>query len=305
LCRECPLFGVKPGGTNPSVGKPLGMPGVQGKHEGRANDICTFKAGGIMYGLVLEGGGGRGAYQIGACKAIEEMGFEISMVAGTSVGALNGAMVVQGEIEKAYEIWYDLNPQTIIKFTKDELSGYSDSGFSPEALRVFVKRLKRIISEGGLNVEPLENLVKSVLDEDRIRKSPIGFGVVTVDLTRRRAMEIYKEDIPYGYLADYVIASASFPVFKRTIINGRAFIDGALYNSLPINMVSSLGYKDIIVLRTYGIGMKRRIDTRGLNIISISPSENLGFTLDFSNKTARRNLRLGYNDAVKALEKYA
>jgi NTE family protein len=257
----------------------------------------------MMYGLVLEGGGGRGAYQIGACKAIMEMGFEISIVAGTSVGALNGAMVVQGEVERAYEIWYDLNPQTIIKFAEDELENYTDSGFSPEALKVFVKRLKKVISEGGLNVEPLEKLVKSVLDEDRIRKSPVGFGVVTVDLTRRKAMEIYKEDIPYGYLADYVIASASFPAFKRTIIDGRAFIDGALYNSLPINMVSSLGYKDIIVLRTYGIGIKRRINTSGLNIITISPSESLGSTLDFSNKTARRNLKLGYDDAVKVLEK--
>jgi NTE family protein len=262
-------------------------------------------AGGMMYGLVLEGGGARGAYQIGACKAIMEMGLEISMVAGTSVGALNGAMVVQGDIEKACDIWYDLNPQAVIKFAEEELISYSDSGFSPEALKIFVKELKRAISEGGLDVEPLEKLVKSVLDEDRIRKSRIGFGVVTVDLTRRKAMEIYKEDIPYGYLADYVIASASFPVFKRTIIDGRAFIDGALYNSLPINMVSSLGYKDIIVLRTYGIGMKRRINTSGLNIINISPSESLGFTLDFSNKTARRNLEAGYNDAIRVLKKLA
>lgn len=256
-----------------------------------------------VYGLVLEGGGGRGAYQMGACKAIKEMGFDVSMVAGTSVGALNGAMVVQGEIDRAFDIWYNLSPSRVIQFTGNELANYVDNRFRPEALRQFVAGIKRVIAEGGLDISPLEKLVKSVLDEDRIRKSPIGFGVVTVDLTGRKAVEIYKDEIPSGLLIDYVIASASFPVFKRTIIDGRAYIDGALYNVLPINLVSSKGYKDIIVLRTYGIGMKRRVNTDSLNIISISPSESLGSTLDFSNATARRNLRTGYNDAVNVLKK--
>jgi NTE family protein len=257
----------------------------------------------IMYGLVLEGGGGRGAYQIGACKAISEMGLEISMVAGTSVGALNGAMVVQGDIEKAYDIWYDLEPGHVLKMTEDYMECCCENGSAFDA-KLFIRRMKKVIADGGLDVEPLERLVKSVLDEDRIRRSPTGFGVVTVDLTRRRAVEIYKEDMPMGQLVDYVIASASFPVFKRTMIDGRAFIDGALYNNLPINLVSSRGFKDIIVLRTYGMGIKRRVDTSGLNIISILPSDSLGSTMDFRNKTARKNLKLGYEDACRVLEKH-
>jgi NTE family protein len=258
-----------------------------------------------MYGLVLEGGGGRGAYQMGACKAISEMGLEISMVAGTSVGALNGAMVVQGDIEKAYDIWSELEPDNVIKITDASIRGYIDSGIKPaEALKLFAKRIKKVIAEGGLNVEPLEKMVNGVLDEDRIRMSPIGFGVVTVDITKRQAVEIYKEDIPKGQLIDYVIASASFPVFKRAIIDGRAFIDGALYNNLPINLISNRGVKDIIVLRTYGVGIKRRVDISGLNIISISPKESLGSTLDFTNKSARRSLKLGYEDACKVVEQH-
>jgi len=45
------------------------------------------------YGLALEGGGARGAYQIGAWKALKEAGVKINAVAGTSVGALNGALI--------------------------------------------------------------------------------------------------------------------------------------------------------------------------------------------------------------------
>jgi NTE family protein len=265
--------------------------------------VNILERGGNVYGLVLEGGGGRGSYQIGACKAIKERGLDIRMVAGTSVGALNGAMVVQNDIDRAYDIWYELNPARVIQATEDELARYINNGFRPESFLAFVKSMRKVISEGGLDVAPLEEMVKNVLNEDRIRKSPIGFGVVTVDLTMRKAVEIYKEDIPSGQLADYVIASASFPAFKRTIIDGRAFIDGGFYNVLPVNLVSSRGYKDIIVIRTFGFGMKRYVDESNLNIISIAPSVKLGSTMDFSNATARRNLKMGYEDACRALEK--
>ena len=52
------------------------------------------------YGLVFDGGGARGAYQIGAWRALSEAGVKISAVAGTSVGALNGALVCMGDLGK-------------------------------------------------------------------------------------------------------------------------------------------------------------------------------------------------------------
>ena len=145
-----------------------------------------------MFGLVLEGGGGRGAYQIGACKAIKEMGLEISMVAGTSVGALNGAMVVQGDIDTAYDIWHELKPDLVIKLDADLQKKLAGNHYRPDTLKQLVRYVKRVLAEGGLDVTPLEKLVKSVLREERIRSSHIGFGMVTVDLTARRAVEISK-----------------------------------------------------------------------------------------------------------------
>ena len=53
------------------------------------------------YGLVLEGGGAKGAYQIGAWKALREAGVKLKGIAGTSVGALNGALICMGDLEKA------------------------------------------------------------------------------------------------------------------------------------------------------------------------------------------------------------
>lgn len=61
--------------------------------------------------VVLAGGGSRGAYQIGVWKALREMGIEYQLVTGTSVGALNGALMVQGDYEKALSVWENLSFQ--------------------------------------------------------------------------------------------------------------------------------------------------------------------------------------------------
>lgn len=61
------------------------------------------------YALVLDGGGARGAYQIGAWKALLEAGVKINAVAGTSVGALNGALICMGDLEKAEKVWREIS----------------------------------------------------------------------------------------------------------------------------------------------------------------------------------------------------
>ena len=60
------------------------------------------------YGLVLDGGGARGAYQIGAWKALSEAGVKVNAVAGTSVGALNGYAYMTNKLEQAKKMWSEL-----------------------------------------------------------------------------------------------------------------------------------------------------------------------------------------------------
>ena len=54
-----------------------------------------------MLGLVLEGGGAKGSYHAGAIKALHESGYSFDGVMGTSIGAINGAIVAQGDTENA------------------------------------------------------------------------------------------------------------------------------------------------------------------------------------------------------------
>ena len=72
------------------------------------------------YGLVLEGGGAKGAYQIGAWKALKEAGVKIKGVSGTSVGALNGALICMDDLERAENLWANISYSQIMN-VDDEL----------------------------------------------------------------------------------------------------------------------------------------------------------------------------------------
>ncbi|MBE3592916.1 MAG: patatin-like phospholipase family protein [Thermoanaerobacter sp.] len=255
-----------------------------------------------MYGVVLEGGGARGAYQIGVYKALIEEGIEVGGIAGTSVGALNGAVLVQGDFEKAYELWYDISYSKVIKAEDEEIEKLKKGKLEREDILLLVQRLKGIIGDGGLDITPLRNLLQEVIDEDKIRRSGKDFGIVTVSLSDLKPLELYIEDIPQGKLVDYFMASAYLPVFKREKIDGKKYIDGGIYNNLPANLLMDKGYKDLIVIKTGSFGIVRKVDFKGLNVLVISPKEDLGGILDFDKNLSRYNLKLGYFDDLKALK---
>ena len=254
-----------------------------------------------MYGLVLEGGGAKGAYHIGAYKALMEEGIEIGGIAGTSVGALNGAILAQGDYEKAYEMWNNMTYSTVINASDEEIEKLKSGKISKKDLGFIAEKIKGVISEGGLDITPLRILLMEVIDEEKVRNSGKDFGIVTVSLTDLKPLEIYVEDIPDGELVHYLLASAYFPAFKKEKIGGKRYVDGGIYNNLPVNLLTDKGYKDLILIRTHGVGYVKKMDLDNLNTIVISPNEELCKTLDFETDSARYNLKLGYYDGLKAL----
>jgi len=258
-----------------------------------------------MLGLVLEGGGARGAYQIGAWKALRELGMEFNGIAGTSVGALNGAIICQDDFDSAYEIWHNMSFNKILKIDSETISRIKELEVAPENFFHLIKTIRELFKEGGLNVTPLRQLLNQCIREDKIRNSGKDFGIVTVELTDFKPLELYIEDIPEGMVVDYLMASANLPFFKLDKIDGKLYIDGGFFDNLPIKLLTAKGYKDIIAIRLYGIGRTRRINKNRLNLITINPSEDLGGTLDFSPERAQRNLKLGYFDAIRTIKKYS
>ncbi len=258
-----------------------------------------------MYGLVLEGGGAKGAFQIGAWKAMRELGIEIGGVAGTSVGALNGAMIIQNDFERCYDLWYNMNPSKVMNIEDKLMRKLVKLDITPDNIQYIMNQLKNILGGRGIDITPLKELLKENIDEDIIRKSNKDFGIVTISLSDRKPMELFIENIPEGHLINYLLASANLPVFKMEKIDGKLYLDGGFYDNIPVRLLLTKGYRDLIVVRLYGFGRKRRVNEDGLNITYINPSnpsEELGMSLDFRTQRARKNLKLGYYDTLRVLK---
>ena len=256
-------------------------------------------------GLVLEGGGAKGAYEIGACKALEEIGINITAVTGTSVGALNGALVAQHEIDKAYRLWSNIELSQVMNIEREKIDKLFRLEINPTDIRYYLRKLREIITEGGIDVSPLQKLIKENINEEKLRKSDIDFGMVTVSLTNRRALELFVEDIPKGQIADYLFASANFPLFRSAKIDDKVYLDGGIYDNLPMRMLVERGYKSLITIQVGGLSRKRKVNTEKLHIIDVKAKEHLGGTLNFSGDQAQRNLKLGYFDAYRVLKNLA
>lgn len=257
-----------------------------------------------MRGLILEGGGSRGAYQVGAYKALNKLGMDFQGIAGTSVGALNGAFIIQNELEKAEEIWTTVTPEKVINLEMESYEKIKDIDINTQNFNSIVKIISKALNDRGLDISPLKKILAENIDESKIRNSKKDFGIVTVALNGLKAERLFLEDIPEKMLVDYLIASASLPIFKLEKLNGKLYLDGGFYDNLPMKLLKDKGYDELIVIRLYGIGRTRRINTKGMNILYVNPSDELGGTLDFTGKRSEKNISLGYYDTLKAFKKF-
>ncbi|HAE62326.1 MAG TPA: hypothetical protein DCG38_08355 [Eubacteriaceae bacterium] len=254
-----------------------------------------------MLGIVLEGGGAKGAYQIGAWKAIEELKISYQAVVGASVGALNGAMMVQGNLKKALELWQGMDPSKIIAEPERVITEVMNHEFISEDVLKYRQEMKEKFGIEGFDISPFKKILNEYVDEEAIRKSTKDFGLVTIDLETNEGLELFKEDIPRGYIKDFLLATSFLPFFKDEKICGRRFLDGGFYNNLPTRMLVEKGYKDILAVKLNDREDQFPVDESSLNLVRLTPSRDLGKTMDFSNDRILANIEIGYNDAMKTL----
>lgn len=250
------------------------------------------------YGVVLGGGGAKGGYEIGVWKALRELEIPIEAVAGTSVGALNGAIIAQGDFEAAYNLWTSLSIESVINLERDMST--------EENKKKYISMLETLgssILAGGMDVTPLKKMLLEIIDEEKIRNSNIDFGIVTFSLSDFKPVKVFKKDIPKGQIVDYLLASSCFPAFKRYEIDEKKFIDGGVCDNIPISLMLDLGVKNIIAVDVSGPGVNRSVDTKDINIINIKNSEDLGGVLDFNPERSKFNIELGYLDTLRVFKK--
>lgn len=219
-----------------------------------------------MFGLVLEGGGARGAYHVGAYKAIKELNIEIGGIAGASIGAINGAMMVQGDYELLEKVWLSVDSYELFDIDEKTIEDLKHFNLQKVNFSYLLHQSKEILNNRGLDTSRIRELFDYYIDEDKIRSSCIDFGMVTFNLTDKKPMELLKEDIPEGKLVDFLIASANLPAFRIEEMDGKKYLDGGFYNNLPIDILANKGYKNIIAVRTLAMGIIRKVRVKDLNI---------------------------------------
>lgn len=257
----------------------------------------------IPYALALEGGGAKGAHQIGAWRALKEAGVHIAAVSGTSVGAINGALIAMDCYEKAEALWESISYSQIMDVDDEMMEQLMRGSLRGMDLKNAAAQLAAVVKNRGFDISPLENLLSRTIDEDAIRSSAIEFFIVTCALGSFKELELRAKELEGdGAIVDMLIASAYLPVFRNEKLGGKRYADGGLRDVLPLHVLIENGYQNIIALRLFGFGVERptRIP-RSVSVHAVTPSVDIGSTLEFDAMRSRRNMLAGYYDAKRML----
>ncbi len=251
------------------------------------------------YGLVLAGGGAKGAYQIGAWKALSEMGVTFNAIAGTSIGSINGALIAAGDYEKARQLWLNISIDKGLRINEE----------LPDPENLFSKKnwgtlFKEVIKNGGLDASPAADFISQYVDEKKVRESGIPLFAVTVQMTQGvTPREICIDEIPEGELTDYLMASSNIPLAVGIGPEGEKFLDGGVYDNIPLMTLKKRGFNKIIILDISNLkGVGHSMNTANCEIVHIRPydTEMLGGFMDLDAEAVEKRIKLGYLDAKKS-----
>ncbi len=185
--------------------------------------------------LVLPGGGGRGAYQVGVVKALYEKGLRFDMAFGTSIGGLNAALLAQGSIERLEEIWHTIRASDIFKLPSPQQMG----------------RLLMGHKLGLLDNSPLEELLRREVNLPRLRASNMQIGWCTTDLCSLETKLFMMDEImSTNELIDVLMATSAIPMaFPPRHINGHGlWVDGGLVRNTPMETAIEMGADEIYMV---------------------------------------------------------
>lgn len=173
--------------------------------------------------LVLSGGGAKGAWEAGLALALIEGGMPVSLVAGSSAGALNAALIADGRLDRLETTWRSLTRERVYTLRASVVF----AGLLPGWLTLVALDHARSL----LDPRPLRELIEASLDLERIRASPTRLLVVTVDLERREQRVFDNDTVS----VDALMAAAAVPgVFPPVEIDGALLVDGGLTGRAPV-----------------------------------------------------------------------
>ena len=251
--------------------------------------------------LVLCGGGSLGAYEVGAWRYLREKGLHFDIVTGTSIGAINGAMVATDSYDECIRLWEEVTINEVMKegFNISENIIDSLKKTSKENLK---KTIGTYIKNKGVDITPFKALVKRTIDPAKIKKSNVTLGVVTTDYKTKKEKDIVLNDEPEEMILPWLHASsACWPIFPMECVNGKKYVDGGFVNNLPIDLALKLGAEEIVAVLLHAFPKSpQHAELMDAPFVTcIRPSRDTGTILYFESHVLKNNMMLGYMDAMK------
>lgn len=263
-------------------------------------------------GLVLSGGGARGAAEIGALKFIDKYEIPIDYIAGSSIGSIVGCLYAAGY--KAEEIEKQLCDQQLLNFLTDRREDLRYKPFVRTSNPFRTDTLNYIFGfpalnfrnncPGLLSCENVEHLIDSLLSAKGISdfsQLPIKFRCTATDFRWfKHVQEVVKKE---GKVSEAVRASMAFPVvIKHQQIDNQHLIDGGMMNNLPIDVVRDMGADIAIVIDLQQAKITNDDVEQRLNGVFdlLEFAKDLG--MDFVNTLIRSGLTMGRKAAAALID---
>ena len=218
--------------------------------------------------LVMQGGGAPGCYQAGAYQALHEAGIEPDWVIGTSIGAINAAIICGNQIEKRLEnlreFWARLETPPgpfgqIAPLTTGVPGFYSINPALAWGLEASVGTELAAMYLVG----PLKKLLPRLVDFSLINAGPTRF---TLGLTTVRTGQIRYFDSKQDVIGlDHVLGSSAIPpCFPAVQIDGEYYWDGGIYSNTPVEVVFDEDPRQSCVVFAVQIWHRRGPDPKSL-----------------------------------------
>ncbi len=200
--------------------------------------------------LVLQGGGALGAYQVGVMQALHEAGIEPDWIIGTSIGAINGALIAgnapEHRLEHLNAFWDTLrwrSPLSHLPFEPGALNPLSNLSvvangvpgfFAPNPAAAWGSHAPLGAERAAYyDTSPLAETLRAHVDFDRIARSATRLTVGAVNVESGRMRYFDSRDEPLG--VQHVMASGALPpAFPAVRIDKDLYWDGGIYSNTPI-----------------------------------------------------------------------
>lgn len=245
------------------------------------------------YGIVMAGGGAKGAYQAGAIKALSEAGMLdlINFASGSSIGAINMCLLSQDNPTEGIKLWNSIDPLDIIDIDVNLIDG----------------------KEGIGSRDGLVEIINKNIDMEKIISSKINFYAAVSEFSKKnlepKAKYIYLNEYEPDMIMNILLASSALPVLYEPVdIEGVVYKDGGLTDNLPIKPLYDRGVRNFIIVllsNTKKVPVENYPDA---DFIIIRPSISLGDlitgTLNFSKNEIKLREKLGYYDTIRVLKYY-